>query len=115
MKIRAFKLVDGEEVIAELLGDEPFDNEYFGIYYKIKNPIFLTQGKPQQQGQPPQLQMNAWFQISQDNDDREFSLPVSRLMMPPCEIVESLEESYRKSFSAIVEATPKKILVPGGH
>jgi len=94
MDVKLFRLMNGMELVAELL--EPLSTE--GKGYRVKNPLVasIVQGE----GGKPTLAFYEFSMLTPDDD--EYMMYNHALMCAPVDPLPEIAESYRKQHSKIL-------------
>lgn len=98
-EIKILKMITGEEVIAEILGELP-------AVTRVKNPLRIVVFPAQVQGQGPQVALAPWFPFTDETDFMLDNNHVIAKMKP----TKQFEEQYNKTFSKLMLPTDQLIL-----
>jgi len=88
MEVRVIKLLNGEEIVAEVLTED--DNSV-----KIQNPLFLTMKPDGSSGFMP------WLPIALEKGT-EITLEKSKFMFPMLNPTKNVDAVYKSAFGAII-------------
>ena len=101
MKVQIIKLITGEELLAEIVGDDTM--------VRVKNPVRIVVMPNKIDPKTPNIGFAPWAEFS---DDKEFTLDKSHIVAIMTPIKEFVNQ-YNSMFGGLVVPTGSNLILPG--